>query len=202
MSLVDGFIVANQFWLIGLLFSTGSYLFKSHDADVELESSLAATTFMYSLTWMALWFREGRVFEFIVSVGATFASFIFIVLILSHSYGLYINIAFIVFSMVITFAVLMAYVHLTEGDFYFLGQLTTAALLLAPTIAYRHISVPPLQFFVCALGFAAFWVVIVILQIEERIWPLIVAILTFIGTVRQFMTYQGSVMIRRRSNRP
>lgn len=202
MSPVDGFIVANQFWLVGLLFSTGSYLFTTHDADVELESSLVATTFMYNLTWMALWFREERIFEFLISVCATLASFVFIVRILSHSYGLYINIAFVIFSMVIMFAVLMAYIHLSEGDFYFLGQLTTAALLLAPTIAYRHISVPPLQFFVCALGFAAFWVVIVILQIEERVWPLIVAILTFIGTVRQFMTYQGSVMFRRRSNRP
>lgn len=187
------FQVSLLLWYLGMVYTTLGTLFRD-DMRLALEMvvSLSTSLFLYSMVWTLRWYGEGQILFCSFTLLGLFAAFLSIArLVSSPHYGQY-TMPLTVYLIGSALLTALLFVHGPDSCFVALSEATSAALVLAPSVGYQlSASFAPLQYYVCATGFSAFWLIGAVLSVGRHgaWWPLLLATATLAMAVQQLLFF-------------
>eukprot|EP01033_Poteriospumella_lacustris_P002116 gene2114-1542_t len=180
-------------WYLGMVYTTLGTLFRDDmRLAVEMVVSLSTSLFLYSMVWTLRWYGEGQILFCCFTLLGLFAAFLSIArLVSSAHYGQY-TMPLTVYLIGSVLLSALLFVHGPELFFDALSEAASAFLVLAPSVGYQlSASFAPLQYYVCATGFSAFWLVVTVLAVgrHEEWWPLLLATGTLATATQQLLFF-------------
>jgi hypothetical protein len=187
------FHVASQLWYFGMVYTILGTLFRDdYRLSLEMVISLSTILFLYSLLWTLRWYDENEVVLCSFTLLGLFAAFLSLARLISSPHYRAYTMQLTVFLVVGTLVCILLFMHAQDLFFDQITEASAALLVLAPSIGYQlsH-SLAPLQYYVSAAGFSAFWVVDSVLSVSRtsQWWPLLLSTLTLILAVQQLFFY-------------